>query len=92
MFRPVFAMIFTTSFFRNPYPDEKYSETSLPTSQNSSNIQDDEDTSVHRCTLSILSKAQIKQVEDVNQNVTMYRHNSVVKAMYGLFEYIGNRA
>ena len=24
-------MIFTTSFFRNPYPDEKYSETSLPT-------------------------------------------------------------
>ena len=34
----------------------------------------------------------MKQVEDVNQNVTMYRHNSVVKAMYGLFEYIGNRA
>ena len=58
-FRPVFAMIFTTSFFRNPYPDEKYSETSLPTSQNGSNIQDDEDTSVHRCTLRILSKAQI---------------------------------
>ena len=58
-FRPVFAMIFTTSFFRNPYPDEKYSETSLPTSQNSSNIQDDDVTSVHRCTLSILSKAQI---------------------------------
>ena len=40
-------MIFTTSFFRNPYPDEKYSETSLPTSQNGSNIQDDEVTSVH---------------------------------------------
>ena len=52
-------MIFTTSFFRNPYPDEKYLETSLPTSQNGSNIQDDEVTSVHRCTLSILSKAQI---------------------------------
>ena len=51
-------MIFTTSFFRNPYPDEN-SETSLPTSQNGSNIQDDEVTSVHRCTLSILSKAQI---------------------------------
>ena len=57
--RPVFAMIFTTSFFRNPYPDEKYSETSLPTSQNSSNIQDDDVTFVHRCTPSILSKAQI---------------------------------
>ena len=54
-------MIFTTTFFRNPYPDEKkiYSETSLPASQNGSNIQDDEVTSVHRCTLSILSKAQI---------------------------------
>ena len=52
-------MIFTTSFFRNPYPDENYSETSLPISQNSSNIQDDEVTSVHKCTLSILSKAQI---------------------------------
>ena len=58
-FRPVFAMIFTTSFFRNPYPDKKYSETSLPTSQNSSNIQDDNVTSVHICALSILSKAQI---------------------------------
>ena len=22
-FRPVLAMVFTTSFFRNPYPDEK---------------------------------------------------------------------
>ena len=52
-------MIFTASFFRNPYPDKKYSGTTLPTSQNGSNIQDDEDTSVHRCTLSILSKAQI---------------------------------
>ena len=52
-------MIFTTYFFQNPYPDEKYSETSLSTSQNGSNIQDDEDISVHRCTLSILSKAQI---------------------------------
>ena len=52
-------MIITTSFFRNPYPDEKYSGTSLPTSQNRSNIQDDEVTSVHICTLSILSKAQI---------------------------------
>ena len=40
-------MIFTTSFIRNPYPDEKYSGTSLPTSQNGSNIQDDEVTSVH---------------------------------------------
>ena len=37
-------MIFTTSFFRNPYPDEKYSGTSLPTSQKGSNIQDDEAT------------------------------------------------
>ena len=82
MFRPVYAMIFTTSIFRNSYPDEKYSETSLPTSQNSSNIQDDDVTSVHRCTLSILSKAQIQQVKDVNQNVTLYRHNSLVKAMY----------
>ena len=54
-----FAIIFTTSFFRNPYPDEKYSGTSLQSSQNGSNIQDDEVTSVHRCTLSILSKAQI---------------------------------
>ena len=52
-------MIFKTSFFRNPYPDEKYSETSLQTSQNGSNIQDDEVTSVHRCTLSSLSKPQI---------------------------------
>ena len=81
MLRPVFAMIFTSSFFRNPYPDEKYSGTSLPTSQNGSKIQDDDVTSVHRCTLSILSKAQI-QVKDVNQNVTLYRHNSLVKAMY----------
>ena len=47
-FRPIFAMIFTTSFFRNSYPDEKYSGTSLPTTQNGSNIQDDEVTSVHR--------------------------------------------
>ena len=52
-------MIFTTSFFWNPYPDEKYSETFQPTSQNGSNIQNDEVTFVHRCTLSILSKAQI---------------------------------
>ena len=59
MFRPVFAMIFTTSFFLNPYSDEKYSGASLQTSQNGSNIQDDEVTSMHRCTLSILSKAQI---------------------------------
>ena len=29
-----------------------------------------------------LSKAQIQQVKDVNQNVTLYRHNSLVKAMY----------
>ena len=50
---------FNYFIFRNPYPDEKYSETSLPTSKNGSNIQDDEVTSVHRCTLSILSKAQI---------------------------------
>ena len=33
-------MIFTTSFFRNPYPDEKYSGASLQTFQNGSNIQD----------------------------------------------------
>ena len=50
-FRPVFAMIFTTSFFSKSL--------SLPSSQNSSNIQDDDVTSVHRCTLGILSKAQI---------------------------------
>ena len=51
-------MIFTALFL--PNPDEKYSGTSLPTSQNGSNIQDDEVTSVHRCTLSIFSKAQIQ--------------------------------
>ena len=55
---------------------------SMPNSQNSSNIQADDVTSVHRRTLSILSKAQIQQVKDVNQNVTLYRHNSLVKAMY----------
>ena len=52
-------MIFIKSFFLNPYPDEKYLGTSLSTPQNGSNIQDDEVTSVHRCTLSILIKAQI---------------------------------
>ena len=52
-------MIFTTSFFRNPYPAEKYSGAALQSSQNGSNIQDDEVTSMHRCTLSILSKTQI---------------------------------
>ena len=59
MFKTCFCDDFYHGIFRNPYPDEKYSETSLPASQNSSNIQNDDVTSVHRCTPSILSKAQI---------------------------------
>ena len=30
--------------------------------------------------------------KDVNQNVTLYRHHSLIKTMNGLFKYIGNRA
>ena len=37
-------------------------------------------------------KHNYNKSKDVNQNVTLYRHNSLVKAMYGLFKYIGNRA
>ena len=82
-------MIFTTSFFWNSYPDEKYSGTPLPTSQNGSNIQDDEVTSVHR---KMHSEHFKQSAKDVNQNATLYSPNSLVKAMYGLFNYIRNRA
>ena len=37
--------------------------------------------------LNILSKAQINQVQDVSQKVTLYRLNSISKAMDGLFKY-----
>ena len=59
MFKTCFCDDFYYVLFWNPYPDEKYSGASLQTSQNGSQIQDDEVTSIHRCTLSILSKAQI---------------------------------
>ena len=36
-------------------------------------------------------KAQINQVEDVSQKVTLHRPNSIAKAMDGLFKYNGNR-
>ena len=42
--------------------------------------------------LSILSKAQINYVKHVSQKVTLYRPDSLTKAMDGLFKYIGNRA
>ena len=42
--------------------------------------------------LNILSKAQINQVQDVSQKVTLHRPNSITKAMDGLFKYNGNRA
>ena len=61
-------------------------QTPPPTSPNSSNILDAAGSSVLRCTLIILSKAQINQVQDVSQKVTLLRPNSVTKAMDGLFK------
>ena len=42
--------------------------------------------------LNILSKVQINQVQDVSQEIVLYRPNSHTKAMDGLFKYIGNCA
>ena len=42
--------------------------------------------------LKILRKAQINQVQDVSQKVTMRRPYSITKAMDALFKYNGNRA
>ena len=42
--------------------------------------------------LIILSKTQINQVQDVSQNVTLQRPNSIIKAMDGLFKYNRNCA
>ena len=39
-----------------------------------------------------LSKAQINQVQDVSQKITLHRPTSITKGMYGLFKYNGNRA
>ena len=36
--------------------------------------------------LNILSKAQINQVQDVDQKVTLHRPNSIIKVMDGLFK------
>ena len=78
---------------KNSYPNEKYSETSPPTSPNSSNVKDTAVSSVLRCTfLNIFSKSQINQVKDVNQKVTLHRANSIAKAMDDLFKHNGNRA
>ena len=37
-------------------------------------------------------QAQINQVQDVSQKVTLHRPNSIPKAMDGLFKYNRNRA
>ena len=56
---------------------------------NGSNIQD---AAVKLHSLYILSKVQINQVNDVSQKVTLHHPNSLIKAMYFLFNYNGNRA
>ena len=67
-------------FFQKSYPDERNSGTSQPTSLNGSNIQDAAVTPVHRCTLcTFFSKAQIDQIKDVSQNVTLHRPNHLIK-------------
>ena len=40
----------------------------------------------------ILSKAQINQVQDASQKVTLHFPNLIAKVMDGLFNYNGNRA
>ena len=58
---------------KKSYPNEKYSDTSPPTSPNSSNVKDTAVSSVLRCMfLNIFSKSQISQVKDVNQKVTLH--------------------
>ena len=42
--------------------------------------------------LNILSIAQINQVQDVSQIVTLQRPYSITKVMDGFFKYNGNRA
>ena len=42
--------------------------------------------------LNILSKAQINQIQDNSQKITLHRPNLITKAMDGLFKYYGNHA
>ena len=42
--------------------------------------------------LGVLIKAQINLDKHVSQKTTLRRPNSLIKAMDGLFKYIGNRA
>ena len=39
-----------------------------------------------------LSKAQVNQVQNVSQKLTLHRPNSIIKAMDVLFKYNRNRA
>ena len=42
--------------------------------------------------LIIFNKSQINKVQDVSQKCTLYRPNSITKAVDGLFKYNRNRA
>ena len=84
-------MIFTASFFWNPYPDKNIQEHPC---QLLKTVPISRMMKLHLCIDALWAfwaKRKYNKSKDVNQNVTLHCHNSLIKAMYGLFKYIGNR-